>query len=104
MRVFQVISTFTSTPTAATLQNALGAAGIRAELNFVQYGQMSEYMLSPASESSEVLGSIVLVRVEDWLRSGLLSGAPASGLDAWVRQQLRNRLDEFILQFNTLAA
>jgi hypothetical protein len=103
--VIQVVSTFTSRPLAATLRPLLVGAGVADSLEFVEYAQVSEYMLGPASDAEQVIGTVVLVRVEDWLRSGLISGTPDNGSAAPqdVSQALSTQLDDFLKQIAALA-
>jgi hypothetical protein len=101
--LLQVASTFTSTPIESVLRSALVRERIADGLGFVQYGQMTEYMLSPLSDSTHILGTAVLVRVEDWLRQDLKSRTFDSAVGPWARQQLRMHLDEFVSHLTTLA-
>ena len=101
--LLQVASTFTSTPIESSLRAALVRERIADAPGFVQYGQMTEYMLSPVSDSTHILGTAVLVRVEDWLRPDLKSRAFDSAVGPWARQQLRTYLDEFVSQLTMLA-
>jgi hypothetical protein len=50
-----------------------------------------------------VLGTVVLLRVEDWLREELQSAPEGSVGDSQIRQQLRVRVDEFISQLATVS-
>src|SRR5215467_2678385 len=103
--LLQVASTFTYTPIEPSLRSAIADADIADGLGFVQYGQMSEYMLGPAPESVHILGTIILLRVEDWLResqkSALVVSSPADG-QSEIRQKLGKRTDEFIKQLEVL--
>ena len=104
--LLQVVSTFTSTPIEPSLRCAVADAGIADALRFVQYGQVSEYLLGPASDSAEILGTIILLRIEDWLRENLKSPAVVSVLDREqekIRQELGKRADEFINQVRVLS-
>src|SRR6516225_2776510 len=89
--LLQVVSTFTCTPIEPSLRAATADASIADGLGFVQYRQMSEYMLGLAPESVHILGTIVLLRVEDWLRDNLKSSASVS-LSANERSELRQEL------------
>jgi len=99
----QVVSSFTSTPIESSLRQGIVQAGVGDGLGFIQYGQMSEYMLSPASDSTHILGTLVLLRVEDWLRQGLKSRDWDPTIGPWARQELRARVDEFVSHLTTLA-
>ncbi|MBV8845193.1 MAG: hypothetical protein JO307_20495 [Bryobacterales bacterium] len=100
--LLQVASTFTCTPIEASLRASIVDAGIADGLGFVQYGQMSEYMLGPAPQSAHILGTIVLVRVEDWLRDNLKSSASPVERGE-LRQELSKRADEFVKQLEVLS-
>jgi hypothetical protein len=104
--LLQVASTFTCTPIEASLRAAIVDASIADGLGFVQYGQMSEYMLGPAAESAHILGTIILLRVEDWLRENLKSSVSvllsANG-QGELRQELGKRADEFVKQLEVLS-
>jgi hypothetical protein len=104
-RVLQVASSFTSTPLNQTLQAFILKTGIADELSFAQYAQMAEYMLGPAVDSSRIVGTLVMVRVEDLLRADLKSSAvdPAANI-AQVRENLRVRVDEFLTHLGALSS
>jgi hypothetical protein len=98
--LLQVASTFDASPLGASLGSVL----VEAEgVTFVQYTQISEYLLSPAANSAQSLGSLIILRVEDWLREELQSIHRDSFSDSWIRQQLRIRTDEFVSQLTTLS-
>jgi hypothetical protein len=103
-RVLQVASSFTCIPIAKTMRPVVVEAGIADDLGFSQYSQMTEYMLGRAPDSPQILGTVILVRVEDWLRDDLKS-LPAGTSDAVqkARQSLRANVDEFASQVNILA-
>jgi hypothetical protein len=104
--LLQVASTFTCTPIEASLRGAIADASIADGLGFVQYGQMSEYMLGPAPESAHILGTILLLRVEDWLRDHLKASAFVSHSPnerGELRQELGTRADEFVKQLEVLS-
>jgi len=96
-RILQVASSFTSAPLAKILRPLVADAGVADDLRFAQYAQMTEAMLGIAAGSGEVVGTIVLVRVEDWLREDVK--APEFAFSPEVaekfRQKLRTRVDEF---------
>src|SRR3954453_17014823 len=91
----QIASSFTSMPIARTLRPFLIEQGIADELGFAQYSQMTEYMLGPAADSESILGTLILLRLEDWLRDVDKSPEAASGMAARARQELGNRVNEF---------
>jgi hypothetical protein len=98
----QVASTFTCTPLEPPLVRALEDAGITGGVEGFQFAQMSEYMLS-ANSKNGILGIVVLLRLEDWLREQLKSADYAPARDAWVRQEFRPRVEEFVSQFAILS-
>src|ERR1035437_6978738 len=102
----QVASSFTSTPLGPALKAAMIDAQVGAEVRFCQYEQMSQYMLGAAADSPEILGTIVLLRVEDWLLEELQSAPPddtSSTAHQQLRSQLQARVDEFVSQIAALA-
>jgi len=102
-RVLQVASSFTSRPLAKTLQPYLVGAGIADSVEFIEYGQVAEYMFGPSSGAEHIVGTLVLVRVEDSLRNELKNGAAGADIGAKARQQLAAHVDEFVKQIQTLA-
>ncbi len=102
-RVVQVASSFTSRPLAAMLRPLLADAGIADGLEFVEYGQVAEYMLGPASEPGHIVGTLVLIRVEDWLRNELKNGDSGPDVSQKARQTLTAHVDEFMKQITALA-
>jgi len=102
-RVLQVASSFTSRPLARTLQPYLVGAGIADAVEFIEYGQVAEYMLASASDAEHIVGTLVLVRVEDALRNELKNSPASTEISAKARQQLAVHVDEFVKQVTTLA-
>ena len=98
----QVASTFTCTPLELPLTHALEEAGITGGVAVFLFTQMSEYMLNAASKTG-ILGTVVLFRLEDWLREQLKSADYEPARDAWVRQEFRRRVEEFVSQFAILS-
>jgi len=96
-----ITSTFTATPLQAPLQAAFTKLGLTLNVAVTQYGQMSEFMLRPARSGSGIVGAVVLLRLEDWLRELGESTGQVNGTSA--RQELRKRLDEFLVQLPLLA-
>jgi hypothetical protein len=96
----QVLSSFNAGPIEPAMIAALSASGAKAEIGYTGREGMSRYMVSPGSEAELISGTIVLVRVEDWLRDGLLSGK--SG-DAWAREELKAKVKEFAAESALLA-
>src|SRR5215469_914630 len=104
--LLQVVSSFTCTPIEPSLRAAVAETSIADGLGFVQYGQMSEYMLGPAPESAHVLGTILLLRVEDWLRDPLKSSTSvllSANERGELREELGRRADEFVKQLEVLS-
>lgn len=100
--LIQITSTFICTPIERSLRRAISDADVADAVGFTQPAQIAEYMLSPALDSEQILGTIVIVRVEDWLRE-YVSSASEPVTDGGARQQLRARLDEFLSQLAILA-
>ncbi len=99
----QVASTFNCTPMHASLQAVLTEAAVAEGVDFVQYTQISEYLLSATATSANSLGTLVILRVEDWLREEMQTTSGELVSDGQIRQQLRARVDEFISQLATLS-
>jgi hypothetical protein len=97
----QVLSTFEAWRIEAPLRQALTDSAITAKIGFTRSERMKEYMLSPAPETEHIAGTIVLVRVEDWLRDRCSTeGNPG---DTWAREELKNRVREFASEISILA-
>src|ERR1700733_13871765 len=99
----QVASTFVCSPIEISLGRALAHAGVAGRLGFVQFTQMSEYLLSPAPNSPQTMGTIVFLRLEDWVREQLTSSSYGSDLDVAIRQEFRARVEEFVSQLAILS-
>ena len=103
----QVASSFTSTPIEASLRAAITQGEVGGGVRFCQYEQMGQYMLGSSSDSPEVLGTIVLLRVEDWLLEDLKAAPPESSsaeLHQRLHSKLRSRVNEFVTQITALAS
>ena len=96
----QLLSSFDANPIKPALLRALSSVGVESRVGFTEQAEMSRYMVAPDSDTEHISGTIVLVRVEDWLRDGLLSGK--SG-DAWAREELKGRVKEFASELSILA-
>jgi hypothetical protein len=96
--VLQVGSTFVCNSLAEPLLRTLTTAEFTASIRVVPPSELSREMVAPDAESEDVAGTLVLVRVEDWLR-GIAAGAD----DKVARQELKTRLDEFLGQVSVLA-
>ena len=99
--VVQVLSTFAANPIGRSLQAALGHAGIAESVGFTPQSEMREYMLAPASDTERILGTVVLLRAEDWLRDSPMYVRSVG--DARVRQELQTRMREFINEITILS-
>ena len=100
--LLQVASTFTATPIRDSLRTAVVKAGVLEEVGFVLYAQMSEYMLRSA-DGPRVAGTMILLRLEDWLREDLKSQSTDIRADTQARQRLSARSDEFVKHIATLS-
>lgn len=97
----QVLATFDASRIEAPLRRALAEAGIEGAIGFTARSQMKDFMLAPSAETEHIAGTVVLVRVEDWLRDHCSSeGHPG---DAWAREELKGRVKEFASELAILA-
>ena len=97
----QVLATFDASRLEAPLRRALAEAGIEGTIGFTARPYMKDFMLTPSAETEHIAGTIVLVRVEDWLRDHCSSeGHPG---DAWAREELKSRVKEFASELAILA-
>jgi len=96
----QLLSSFDANPIKPALLRALSSVGVEASVGFTERAEMSRYMVAPGSDTEHISGTIVLVRVEDWLRDGLLSGKSDA---AWAREELKGRVKEFASELSILA-
>ena len=97
----QVLATFDASLLEAPLRRALAEGGISGAIGFTARPQMKDFMLTPSAETEHITGTIVLVRVEDWLRDHCSSeGHPG---DAWAREELKGRVKEFASELAILA-
>src|SRR6266498_1414886 len=98
--VLQVLSSFTANSIQPSMEHALADAGIAAGVGFTSRTHMSEYMLAPASDTEHILGSVALLRVEDWLREGM---GTRTASDPWFREELKTRVREFVSELAILS-
>src|SRR5579871_1225663 len=84
----QVVSSFTSVLIEPSLRRVLLCGDVADGLGFTQYGSIGEYALGPIPAASHVVGTLVLLRVEDWLRAEL----KASNSDSVDHSRVRQRL------------
>lgn len=101
--MLQVASSFTARPLGKALGTYLAGAGIADSVGFVEYGQVPEYMFGPASDAEHILGTLVLIRIEDALRNELKNGVTVAEITAKVRQQLTAQVNDMVAQITTLA-
>ena len=94
----QLGSTFACDSLVNPLRQFLARTGLDAAIRSTEPAELSQYMLAPAADSEEITGTLVLVRVEDWLRNG----SPEMD-DKTARKELKAHVDEFINQVSVLA-
>ena len=73
------------------------------EVAFAQYAQMAEYMLGDAVSAPNIVGSLVLLRVEDWLREEVKAGIE-EGIREKARGKLRVRVEDVVRQLGVLSS
>jgi hypothetical protein len=100
----QIVSSFTSALIEPSLSRVLLCGDVADRLGFTQYGSIVEYVLGTSSAASHIVGTLVLLRVEDWLRPDLKSPDCDSVDGSWVRQRLRLGVEETVSQLTTLAS
>jgi hypothetical protein len=97
----QLVATFDCSHLREPLQRSLRQADIAGEANIAPPTELSEHMLAPSRDSENVIGTIVLVRLEDWLRDSCT--ASGAGLtDPTARLRLRARMEELLSQLSVL--
>lgn len=101
-RVLQVASSFTAIPLARMLGPLVAKAGMADAVAFAQYAQMTEYMLGDAVTAPNIVGSLVLLRMEDWLREDVKAGSEGD-LREKARAKLRTRLEDVVRQLGALS-
>ncbi len=99
--LLQVTSTFSCSSIEPSLVQAVVDAGIADGVVVAATDVTGEYMLAPSSP--QILGTIVLLRAEDWLREELTSSENDVFSDALARQGLRVATDGFINNISTLS-
>lgn len=90
----QLISTFDCSSIGKPLQRQLLDGGMPLEVRVTPPGQIQDHMLSPSRDTEDDIGTIVLVRLEDWLRPAASAGQALT--DAVSRQVLRKHIEEFL--------
>lgn len=99
----RIASTFPCTSMEPSLTRNLVGVIPSDGLVFTRFTQLSEIMVASTSDSAELLGTVVLLRLEDWLREQLGSESYDVDKDAWIRQEFRLRVDEFVSHLGILA-
>src|SRR5271166_4660741 len=97
----QIVSTFVCDPIAASLGRSVNEFGIAETIRVAPPSELSGHMMAPSSQSEDLIGTIVLVRVEDWLRE--LPPSLGQSHDKSARQALRRLLGEFLSPLAILA-
>ena len=69
--LLHVVSTFDCTAIDTALRRTVVAAGIADAIGFTPPSQLCNYMLAPSIDSEDALGTVVFVRIEDWLRADI---------------------------------
>jgi len=91
----QLVSTFRCSPLQVPLLAATRESGIASTVRITPPKRLIQHMLAPSEDSEDIIGTIVLIRMEDWLREYVVSDSgPLS--DAVARHELRRQLDEFL--------
>src|SRR5262245_39161336 len=92
-----VASSFTATPLEARLEQSLRGLGSRCKVGFALYSQLPQYLLAPETfiQDENVVASVVLVRIEDWLRNRIPTGKDPAATKELVRQELKEGINEF---------
>jgi hypothetical protein len=98
----QIASTFNCSPILPSVQWALNDAQIAGEVRITPPSHLADHMLAPSSDSEDIVGTVVAVRIEDWLREYVgTSVEPLS--DSAARVELRRNMDEFLNHLAILA-
>jgi hypothetical protein len=98
--VLNVASSFVATPLEPALAAALDAASAASALRFIQFTQLSEYMV--LFDPNAALGTVVMLRLEDWLRERLSDTPDAAPNDSAIRAAIRAHVEEFVSQIAIL--
>ena len=100
--ILQLLSSFPVAPVEPSLLGALAKANISAGVGFTPREQMREYMLAPASDTEHIIGSVVILRVEDWLGDAP-DGSVQGKEELRAREELKNRVREFVSELTILS-
>jgi hypothetical protein len=98
--VLNVASTFVATSLEPALTGTLNASGAAVALRFIQFTQLSEYMV--LFDPNAALGTVVMLRLEDWLRERLSDSSDAAPNDSVIRAAIRAHVEEFVSQIAIL--
>jgi hypothetical protein len=71
------------------------------DLRHIQFTQLAEFMPTVASLHSVLRGTVIIFRIEDWIRADIETGY---GSDMELRQRLRSQIDEFAVQLGMLSS
>lgn len=96
-----VAASFTAAPLQEPLERALAAHALDCRIALAQYADLPRYLLAPGElfGTHPILASIVLLRLEDWLRA-----SAATGDEARWRTLLGERSDETLAQITAASA
>jgi hypothetical protein len=72
-----------------------------ADLRFIHFTQLSELTPTVALLHSVLAGTVIIVRIEDWIRTDIEAGY---GSDTELRQRLRLQIDDFAIQLGMLSS
>jgi hypothetical protein len=72
-----------------------------ADLRPIHFTQLAEFTPTVASLHSVLTGTVIIFRIEDWIRSDIESGY---GSDTELRRRLRLQIDEFAIQLGMLSS
>ena len=96
----QLVATFDCSPLADSFTQAAQNANLAEQVRVALPSEVSRHVLAPSIDSEDTIGTIVVVRLEDWLRPYVGS---ASGItNAGARQALRTQMDEFLTHLAVL--
>ena len=96
--VLYVGSTFVCNSLAEQLRRNLAESGLAVHIRTSAPVELKQHMLAPDANSEDISGTVVLVRVEDWIR-GVAEGSDEKS----TRQQLKASVEEFLGEVSVLA-
>jgi len=97
----QIAATFDISPLQPILRNYANKYGFADDVKPTPPSELGRYMMIAPSDSESVIGTIVVARLEDWLRNSTRQGLTIDDMTA--RRILRTCLDEFSSQLAVLA-